>query len=159
MWMLLACTCGDVPEAPLGHYASALLARDALIRGDLEGVQDAARQLDQGGTSDSGASELGGAVGMAVAASDTEEAGWAVAGMITACAECHDGKTGPTSASPGPHGLDALWADLVSGRPIDASGVTAVAPTEGTALTLASGHSEKAEAYVALVARCSSCHP
>lgn len=136
----------------------AILARDAVARGDLDGLHAAARDLDDPSMSDTAVDELHGAIGMAVAAQDLEEAGWAMAGIVEACGDCHAGRVGPTSSKPGPHGHDKLWADLVSGREVDASGFQTIAPTEGTALVLASSHEERSAAYGSLLARCSTCH-
>lgn len=159
MWLLLACRCGGVPEAPAGHYMEAIVARDAVIRGDVSALQAAARGLEDPAMKDTAVEELHGAVGMAVAAESHEEAGWAMAGIVEACGDCHAGQVGPRSAKPGPHGHDALWADLVAGREVDASGVMEIAPTEGSRLMLASSHEDRAAAYGDLLTRCLSCHP
>ncbi|HJN76919.1 MAG TPA: hypothetical protein QGF58_23535 [Myxococcota bacterium] len=159
MWLLLACRCGDAPERAPGHYMGAILARDAVIRADLDALHAAARELEDPGMKDTAVEDLHGALGMAVAAEDLEEGGWAVAGIVEACGDCHAGKVGPVSATAGPHGHDRLWADLVSGREIDASGFKEVAPTEATALALASTQAERASAYGDLLVRCSGCHP
>ncbi|MCP4807254.1 MAG: hypothetical protein GY913_25765 [Proteobacteria bacterium] len=162
MWsLLLACSssCSPPERAVLGHYAGALDVRDAVVRGDLDGLRGAATDLEEPSLDGEHVDTIHGAVGMAVVAEDAVEAGWAVAGVVEGCAGCHAGLAGPVvdrQVSTHASAHDVLWANVVSGRPVgpELEAFREVAPEAVDAF----GTLPAPEAYGDLLGACSGCH-
>jgi len=119
--LLLSCRCAPAPTdatlqpEDIGHYAVMTGVVDAVKAGDLAAVKDLSRQLEGGADATDPAlgehtDRLHGAVGFAVAASDLEDAAYAVAVMGRACRDCHAAAGSPLMVSPPSKSAEGLAA-------------------------------------------------